>query len=173
MSLLFTELVSFSKVFIISKLSFVEPHDRAFCTLMDHSFNSWRRQWHPTPILMPGQSHGRRSLVGYSPWGLEESNRTEQLHFHFSLSWIGEGNGNPLQCSCLENLRDGGTWWAVICGVAQSRTRLSPLSSSSNLTSVRWFPHCSFDLHFSTNKWCWASFHVFGRLYVSFEDVSI
>ena len=55
---------------------------------------------------------------------------TQQLHFHFSLSCIGEGDGNPLQCSCLENPRDGGAWWAAVCGVAQSRTRLKRLSSS-------------------------------------------
>ena len=58
-----------------------------------------RRQWHPTPVLLPGKSHGRRSLVGYSPWGCQELDTTEPLHFHFSLSCIGEGNGNPLQCS--------------------------------------------------------------------------
>ena len=92
----------------------------------------WRRQWHPTPVLLPGKSHARRSLVGCSPWGREESDTTERLHFHFSLSCIGEGNGNPLQCSCLENPRDGGTWWAAVCGVAQSRTRLKRLSSSSS-----------------------------------------
>ena len=69
---------------------------------------SWRRQWHPTPVLLPGKSHGQRSLVGCSTWGHEESDTTEQLHFHFPLSCIGEGNGNPLQCSCLENPRDGG-----------------------------------------------------------------
>ena len=57
---------------------------------------------------------------------------TERLHFHFSLSCIGEGNGNPLQCSCLENPRDGGAWWAAIYGVAQSRTWLTRLSSSSS-----------------------------------------
>ena len=57
---------------------------------------------------------------------------TERLHFHFSLSCIGEGNGNPLQCSCLENPRDGGAWWAAVYGVAQSRTRLKWLSSSSS-----------------------------------------
>ena len=61
---------------------------------------------------------------------------TERLHFHFSLSWIGEGNGNPLQCSCLENPRDGGAWWAAIYGVAQSRTRLKRLSSSSSRASL-------------------------------------
>ena len=96
-------------------------------------FIYWRRQWHPTPVLLPGKSHGQRSLVGCRPWGREESDMTERLHFHFSLSCIGEGNGNPLQCSCLENPRDGGAWWAAVSGVAQSQTRLKRLSSSSNL----------------------------------------
>ena len=90
-----------------------------------------RRQWHPTPVLLPGKSHGRRSLVGCSPWGRWESDTTERLHFHFSLSCIGEGNGNPLQCSCLENPRDGGAWWAAVSGIEQSQTRLKRLSSSS------------------------------------------
>src|SRR5574338_251669 len=72
------------------------------------------------------------SPVGCSPWGRKELDTTEQLHFHFSLSCIGEGNGNPLQCSCLENPRDGGAWWAAVSGVAQSRTRLKRLSSSSS-----------------------------------------
>ena len=67
---------------------------------------NWRRRWHPTPVLLPGKSHGQRSLVGCSPWGREESDMTEPLHFHFSLSCTGEGNGNPLQYSCLENPRD-------------------------------------------------------------------
>ena len=58
------------------------------------SRNYQRRQWHPTPVLLPGKSHGQRSLVGCSPWGLEESDTTERLRFHFSLSRIGEGNGN-------------------------------------------------------------------------------
>ena len=98
----------------------------------------WRRQWQPTPVLLPGKCHGQRSLVGCSPWGREESDRTERLRFHFSLLCIGEGNGNPLQCSCLENPRDGGAWWAAVYGVAQSRTRLKRLSSSSrpNLSFV-------------------------------------
>ena len=69
--------------------------------------------------------------------GSLESDTTEWLHFHFSLSWIGEGNGNPLQCSCLENPRDGGAWWAAVHGVAQSRTRLKRLSSSSTLQQCR------------------------------------
>ena len=91
-----------------------------------------RRQWQPTLVLLPGKSHGRRSLVGYSPWGGEESDMTEQLHFHFSLSCIWEGNGNPLQYSHLEKPRDRGAWWAAIYGVAQSWTRLKRLSSSSS-----------------------------------------
>ena len=83
----------------------------------------------PLRALLPGKSHGWSGLVGCSPWGLEESDTTERLHFHFSLSRMGEGNGNPLQCSCLENPRDGGAWWAAISGVAQSWTRLKRLSS--------------------------------------------
>ena len=98
---------------------------------------SRRRQWHPTPVLLPGKSHGQRSLVGCSPWGCKELDMTERLHFHFSLSCIGEGNGNPLQCSCLENPRDRGAWWAAVYGVTQSRTRLKQLSSSSNDTSMQ------------------------------------
>ena len=93
-----------------------------------------RRQWHPTPILLPGKPHGWRSLEGCSPWGRWESDMTERLHFHFSLSRIGEGNGNPLQCSCLENPRDGGAWWAAVYRVAQSRTWLKWLSSSSSMS---------------------------------------
>ena len=94
----------------------------------------WRRQWQLTPVLLPGKSHARRSLVGCSLWGRKESDTAERLHFHFSLSCIGEGNGNPLQCSCLENPRDGGAWWAAIYGVAQSWMRLKRLSSSSSST---------------------------------------
>ena len=106
-----------------------------------------RRRWHPTSILLSGKSHGqRRSLVGCSPWGLEESDTTERLPFHFSLSCIGEGKGNPLQCSFLENPRDGGAWWAAVYGVTQSRTRLKWLSSSSScagsLLLCRLFSSC-------------------------------
>ena len=73
---------------------------------------------------------------GLQSMGSPESDTTERLHFHFSLSCIGEGNGNPLQCSCLENPRDGEAWWAAVYGVAQSRTGLKQLS--------RLFGHCSF-----------------------------
>ena len=98
-----------------------------------------RRQWQPTPVLLPGKSHGWRSLVGCSPWGRDELDTTEWLHFHFSLSCIGEGNGNPLQYSYLENPMDGGPWWAAIYGVAQSRTRLKRLSSLSRSTKIRYY----------------------------------
>ena len=94
-------------------------------------------QWHLTPVLLPGKSHGQRSLVGCSPWGRQESDTTERLHLHFSLSCIGKGNGNPLQCSCLENPRDGGAWWAAVSGVTQSRTRLKRLSSSSSRVKIK------------------------------------
>ena len=112
--------------------------------LLISAVGMWRRQWHPTPVLLPGKSHGQRSLVGFSPWGREESDTTEGLHLHFSLSSTGEGSGNPLQCSCLENPRDGGAWRAAVYGVAQSRTRLKWLSStSSNWYVPFWNPPCS------------------------------
>ena len=104
-------------------------------SLVKWSNRNWRRQWQLTPSLLPGKSHGGRSLGGCSPWGRKESDMTEWLPFHFSLSCIGEGNGNPLQCSCLENPRDGGAWWAAVVGVTQSRTRLERLSSSSSSSS--------------------------------------
>ena len=109
-----------------------------------------RRQWQPTPVLLPGKSHGRKSLVGCSPWGRWGSDTTERLHFHFSLSCIGEGNGNPLQCPCLENPRDGGAWWAAVYGVAQSRTRLKWLS-------ITWLNNSSLYLLYPFLCWC---FHV-------------
>ena len=119
----------------------IEPESLMSTALAGRFFTTsttWRRrQWQPTPVLLPGKSHGRRSPVGCSPWGPEELETTERLHFHFSLSCIGEGNGNPLQCSCLENPRDGGAWWAAIYGVAQSQTRLKRLSSSSS-SSTTW-----------------------------------
>ena len=103
-----------------------------------------RRQWQATPVLLPRKSHGWRSPVGCIPWGRYESVTTERLHFHFSLSRNGEGNGNPLQCSCLENPRDGRAWWAALYGVAHSRTRLKQLSSSSSSrTSSDGFPRIS------------------------------
>ena len=87
-------------------------------------------------MLLPGKSHGQWSLVGCSPCGRTESDTTERLHVHFSLSCIGEGNGNPLQCSCLENPRDSRAWWAAVNGVAQSRTQLKRLGSSSSMYAL-------------------------------------
>ena len=90
------------------------PHSSTF---------AWKIPW----TEKPGKLQSMGSL---------ESDTTEQLHFHFSLSCIGEGNGNPLQCSCLENARDGEAWWAAIYGVAQSRTQLKRLSSSSSSSMI-------------------------------------
>ena len=87
----------------------------------------------PHSSTLAWKIHGQRSLIGCSPWGREESGMSEQLHFDFSLSCIGEGNGNPLQCSCLENPRGGEVWRAAVYGVAQSRTQLKRFSSSSVL----------------------------------------
>ena len=100
----------------------------------------WRRQWHPTPVLLPGEFHGRRGLVGCSPWGREESDMTERLHFHFSLLCTGEGNGNPLQCSCLENPRMGShrvrhNWSDLAVAVAVSISFYS-LNWSWNFQSI-------------------------------------
>ena len=75
-----------------------------------------------TPVLLPGKSHGQRSLVGYSPWGREELDSTERLHFHFSLSCTGEENGNPLQYCCLENPRDGSLVGCCLWGRIESDT---------------------------------------------------
>ena len=99
----------------------------------------------PAPVLLPGKSHGRRNLVGCSPWGCWESDTTEQLHFHFSLSCFGEGNGNPLQCSRLENPRDGGAWWAAVYGLYRVRHNWSDLAAAAAAAaaifpSIRAFP---------------------------------
>ena len=125
-----------TSIFILS-VKFIYLVQWPIMSLVMKTWNTWllvqtsrkerRRQWHPTPVLLPGKSHEWRSPIGCSPWGPEESDTTERLCFHFSLSCIGEGNGNPLQCSFLENPRDGGAWWASVYGVAQSRTRLKRL----------------------------------------------
>ena len=86
--------------------------------------------------ILAGESHGWRTLVGYSPRRGKESDMTERLHFHSLLSCIGKGNGDPLQCSCLENPTDRGAWWAAVYGVAQSQTRLKRLNSSSSSRNI-------------------------------------
>ena len=118
------------------------PHSRTQLACMER-----RRRWHPTLVLLPGESRGRRSLEACGPWGRWESDMTERLRFPFSLSCIGEGNGNPLQCSCLENPRDGGAWWAAVYGVTQNRTRLKWLSSSST------YEECHRDAASRVNMW--------------------
>ena len=99
-------------------------------------FSYRRRQWHPTPVLLPGKSMDRgawwAAVHGVTKSWEWLSDFTSTFH-----SCIGEGNGNPLQCSCLENPRDGGAWWAAVSGVAQSPTRLKRLSSSSSRSSGR------------------------------------
>ena len=102
---------------------------------------------------------------GLQSMGLLRFGQTERLHFHFSVSCIGEGNGNPLQCSCLETLREGGAWWAAVYGVAQSRTRLKQLSSSSSsviTTSFLFQSHDSFMLKIRFGKSV-SSFHLLSQ----------
>ena len=106
-------------------------HDWA-TSLSLFTFMHWRWKWQPTSVFLPRESQGWGSLVGCRLWGRTESDTTQWLHFHFSLSCVGEGNGNPLQCSCLENPGDGGAWWAAVYGVAQSQTWLMQFSSSSS-----------------------------------------
>ena len=100
----------------------------------------------PTTISEKAVATHSSTLAWKIPWAeepgglqsmgsLRVGGTTEWLHFHFSLSCIGEGNGNPLQCTCRENPRDGGAWWATVSGVAQSRTQLNRLSSSSSSSS--------------------------------------
>ena len=96
------------------------------------SYLKQRLQWQATPEILPRKSNRWRSLVGCNPWGCYKLDMTEQLKFHFSFSCIEEGNGNPLQCSCLENPRDRGAWCAAIYGVTESRTWLKWLSSNSS-----------------------------------------
>ena len=112
-----------------NKIFFFFSYLGCLCVSLNCHKNLWR-QWHSTPVLLPGKSHGRRSLLGCNPWG--QSLRVgHDWATSLSLSCIGEGNGNPLQCYCLENPRDGAAWWAAVYGVTQSRTRLRWLSSNS------------------------------------------
>ena len=111
----------------------------SLCTLLPIQYNLYRTR---LLDLEKAMAHHSSTLAWKIPWtekpgrlqsmGSPELDTTERLHFDFSLSCIGEGNGNPLQCSCLENPRDGGAWWAAVYGVAKSQTRLKRLSSSSN-----------------------------------------
>ena len=143
-----------TQICIYSKKSYLELRSYLMTKFRYSSFNGQRRQWYPTQILLPGKSHGRWSLDGCSPWGRWGSDTTEGLHFDFLLSCIGEGNGNPLQCSCLENPRDGGVWWAAVYGVAQSRTRLKWLSSSSSFNGSNVWDNDQFILYYDSVAKC-------------------
>ena len=94
----------------------------------------WRMQWHPTPVFLAGEFHGQKNLVGYGPFGHKDLDMTEQL--------TREGNGTPLQYSCLENPRDGGAWWAVVYGVAKSWTRLSDFTILYSNSGLPWELSC-------------------------------
>ena len=118
-------MLGYTSFFVCSRQSELHSPSMFLCYLVEkamapHSSTlAWKIPWAEEP-------------GGCSPWGHEESDTTERLPFHFSFSWIGEGNGNPLQCSCLENPSDGGAWWAAVYGVTQSRTRLKQLGRSSS-----------------------------------------
>ena len=123
--------------FLSSILENDMPVSSHLCSRMPYI---WRRQWHPTPVLLPGKSHGQRSLVSCSPWGCEELDMTERLPFHFSLSCIGEGNGNTLQCSCLENPRDGEPGGLLSMGSHRVRHNWSDLAAAAlHMYSDLWF----------------------------------
>ena len=107
-----------------------------------------------TPVLLPGESHGQRSLVGCSPWGRSESDTTERLHFHFSLSCTGEWNGNPLQCSCLENPRDRGAWWAAVYGAAElGTTEVTKQQQGIRIWIGKYTEHNSFGMMYLLLDW--------------------
>ena len=125
-----------------------------FCSLLWLSST-----WHPTPVLLPGESHGQRNLVGCSPWGCEESDTTERLHFHFSLSYIGEGNGNPLQCSCLENPRDGEPGGLLSMGSHRVRQNWSDLAAAEAVLHWRYAPHLLYPF---THQWAFRLFPCLG-----------
>ena len=133
-------------------------------------YNVRIRQWHPTPVLLPGKSHGWRSLEGCSPWSRWGSDTTEQLHFKFSLSCIGEGNGNLLQCSCLENPGDGGAWWVAVYGVSQSWTQLKWLSSSSSVFHTEKMSTTCFVPRIT---WPWVHCFSFFSLFLCNKDTDV
>ena len=104
----------------LCQLSYSQPlfsyslHLKSSTHLSNVSLRIMEKAMAPTPVFLPGKQHGHRGLVGCSLWGSQELDMTERLHFHFSLSYIRERNGNPLQCFCLDNPRDRGAWWAAI-----------------------------------------------------------
>ena len=134
----------------------------------------WRRRWHPTPVLLL-ENPMDREPGGLQPMGSRSVGHNRATSLSFSLSCIGEGNGNPLQCSCLENPRDGGPWWAAVYGVAQRWTQLKRLSSSSSGGETN-FPHPSFSFVYVKRKGresfclvCPYNKHVYSHLHVHIE----
>ena len=101
------------------------------------TFMHWRRKWQPTPSILAWRIPGTEEPSGLPSMGSHRVGHDWATSLSLSLSCIGEGNGNPLQCSCLENPRDGGAWWAAVSGVAQSRTRLKWLSSSFSSSNIK------------------------------------
>ena len=99
----------------------------------------WRRQWHPTPVLLPGKSHERRSLVGLWSMGSLGVGHDWVIHFHFSLSCIGEGNGNPLQCSCLENPREGEPGGLSSMGLHRIRHDWTDLAAAAAADVIKYY----------------------------------
>ena len=121
-----------------TNLQFAEKHNYLQSTIkcdMPVFINRYQKAMAPHSSTLAWKIPWTEEPGGLQSRGLEESDTTERLHFHFSLPCIGEGNSNPLQCSCLENPRDGGAWWAAVYGVAQSRRWLKRLSSSSSSSS--------------------------------------
>ena len=102
----------------------------------------WRRQWHPTPVLLPGKSHGQRRLVGCSPWGRAESDMSEQLHFQFSLFMHWRRKWQPTPVFLPGESRGWRSLVGSVCGVAQSRTRLKRLSSLAEALNLKIYIHC-------------------------------
>ena len=164
------------------------PHGRRILYCLSHEGNPRILEWEAYPFFRGSSQSRNRSGVSciaggfFTSWDTREaqclklellfegviryleSDTTEWLHFHFSLSCIGEGNGNPLHCSCLENPRDGEDWWAAVYGVAQSQTRLKWLSSSSSSSSSNQVPEI-------TPKWEWEQRVSSGKVLISYHFI--
>ena len=119
-----------------------------------HQSHLWEKAMASHSSTLAWKIPWTESLVDCSPWGRTESDTTGWLHVHFSLSCIGEGNGNPLQCSCLENPRDGGAWWAAVYGVGHD---WSDLAAAAAAVSFMRAPPISFYhlWELSFKQWIW------------------
>ena len=144
--------LTFALSFILKKKKMEERKETIFTEYLlymkHYTYSTWislilEKAMASHSSTLAGKSHGWRSLVGCSPWGHLGSDMTEQLHFHFSLSCIGEGNGNPLQWSCLENPRDRGAWWAASMGSHRVGHDWSNLAAAA--ASLIWYKKTSSD----------------------------